>query len=1033
MGSVLLQPQRVRRGQHAHESSRLMTELATLITRLAVDRKTGGRIGEMVQETLVTGFERIVTERTAQVDSAAPRIVKKLLGLVQAVVGVRTSVKLTSPSDAIDLVRQILNHLADGVDGVTTVEIRPHVAVLIDILENDLGLGLVQVETEFWRLIDEIIARLENAPPEPTVQAQENRIQTACVLRRMRKLVKGNYTVPRLDADRIAGLIASLLVKARAPRFAVQLRCAAQALEVGANTGRSITELITLPAFSQFRSLGAAAAAAEDEKYCWYASWLVGKDVIINKERTEIKADSTVIATGENLDLKDIPYFKPDGTPRYTFTKTLDIETMEWVAFWSLVFGDGLIVLLHAVSIEEGDYASNLVHLAFPLVYDIGKIHTRRPLMPLWAEDWLLPIIVDFPVSLQGIHTNAAGEQTFLMWLTLFGPDFGEERLYRGFARYGRALVLEILTLINHKKSASGNHPANFNELNSVCACTGYLFGLLISFSVPREDYAITKSAGGRSVNGGFLGGWFIGLASISWLAGRILGGLIAWPIAGEAAPKAWFRHGASAGNVSGAIGMGFLNLLANYFWYFGFLYWYMDGNTDDGHYNPGGANFNGYPDHKSSPYTLPYPSGDSGYVFQANQGLWSHNALNVAQVYACDFSLDQDHTILASRPGTVVDWFDAGADNSGANATTTAIAAPPITFVNSSVLQQAASANTIAGPAIAVTAGDLIVLFAAAADAAATLTPSDDQGNAYTARPVIAASGFRAQAWFARANATGNVTITVTFDVAATNRIWQVAVYQNAGALFTGAQQSQAAVSGPDSVTAGTLNNVGSGDLVIGWAVAPGGGATLAAGTNFTARSTAAVVAGTRIEDRLNASGAVAVTFSPNAATDSIAYALAFRALRSPPTLSNTGNFVLIRHDVDADGNPLAAGVFDPVHDRDAGGTPTRTYAIYLHGRNGSVQAAFATRGIAPNAIVGTVVRRGDFIMRVGDTGISFNNHLHMHVCPGPDVGTGPPVANSNVGNSIPFVYRDVENSVRGTDGVPFKLNFYTSTTERT
>jgi hypothetical protein len=191
--------------------------------------------------------------------------------------------------------------------------------------------------------------------------------------------------------------------------------------------------------------------------------------------------------------------------------------------------------------------------------------------------------------------------------------------------------------------------------------------------------------------------------------------------------------------------------------------------------------------------------------------------------------------------------------------------------------------------------------------------------------------------------------------------------------------------------------------------------------------------VSGTRAEDRLNASGAVPVTFTPSAATDSIAYALAFRALRSPPTTSSTGNFILIRHDVDENGNPLAAGAFDPAHDLDAGGTPTRTYAIYLHGRNGSVQAAFAARAIAPNAIVGTVVRRGDFIMRTGDTGISFNNHLHMHVCSGPDVGTGPPVANSAVGNSIPFVFRDVENIVRGTNGVPFRLNFYTSSTNRT
>jgi murein DD-endopeptidase MepM/ murein hydrolase activator NlpD len=103
------------------------------------------------------------------------------------------------------------------------------------------------------------------------------------------------------------------------------------------------------------------------------------------------------------------------------------------------------------------------------------------------------------------------------------------------------------------------------------------------------------------------------------------------------------------------------------------------------------------------------------------------------------------------------------------------------------------------------------------------------------------------------------------------------------------------------------------------------------------------------------------------------------------------------------------------------------------LHGRNGSVQAAFGTRGIAPGAIIGTVVRRGDFIMRCGDTGISFHNHLHMGVGAGPDVNNAPPVANANVGNSLPFVFRDVEYAVGGTNGVLSKLNYYTSSTQPT
>jgi hypothetical protein len=239
--------------------------------------------------------------------------------------------------------------------------------------------------------------------------------------------------------------------------------------------------------------------------------------------------------------------------------------------------------------------------------------------------------------------------------------------------------------------------------------------------------------------------------------------------------------------------------------------------------------------------------------------------------------------------------------------------------------------------------------------------------------------------------------------------------------------------VNGADSVSSGPLAGVVAGDLCIGWAVDTGAGITLAAGTGFTGRTAGAGVAATRGEELTTTGGAVAATFTPNAATaGSIAYALAFRALRGTATANNGANFVLIRHDRDEAGNLLAAGTFDP-HDVGAGGAGIRTYALYLHGRQGSVQEAFGSRGIPPGAIMGAAVRRGDWIIRCGDTGISFHNHLHMDVGPGPDVGTPPPVALAAVGNSVPFVFRDVENTIRGTDGVPHKLNFYTSTTVET
>ena len=72
---------------------------------------------------------------------------------------------------------------------------------------------------------------------------------------------------------------------------------------------------------------------------------------------------------------------------------------------------------------------------------------------------------------------------------------------------------------------------------------------------------------------------------------------------------------------------------------------------------------------------------------------------------------------------------------------------------------------------------------------------------------------------------------------------------------------------------------------------------------------------------------------------------------------------------------------------------------------------------------------------MRAGSTGVSFHNHLHLHVVPGPDPastpGTGPlPIVEENdLGNyTLPFVFADAPG-----DGVLKNLRWYRSANTRT
>jgi hypothetical protein len=156
----------------------------------------------------------------------------------------------------------------------------------------------------------------------------------------------------------------------------------------------------------------------------------------------------------------------------------------------------------------------------------------------------------------------------------------------------------------------------------------------------------------------------------------------------------------------------------------------------------------------------------------------------------------------------------------------------------------------------------------------------------------------------------------------------------------------------------------------------------------------------------------------------------------------SRSWNFVLIRHDLDDAGNlgpggtpaaPLAG------YDRDQGGAPVTTYAFYGHGRQGSV------RELLGDPPVGRRVRRGQPVMRCGNTG--FYTHLHMDVRPGPAApspaqppGTTARVPLESLGKrTLPFVFRDVSGRIdinqlkfSPVEGVPVTLNYYTSSTER-
>lgn len=139
--------------------------------------------------------------------------------------------------------------------------------------------------------------------------------------------------------------------------------------------------------------------------------------------------------------------------------------------------------------------------------------------------------------------------------------------------------------------------------------------------------------------------------------------------------------------------------------------------------------------------------------------------------------------------------------------------------------------------------------------------------------------------------------------------------------------------------------------------------------------------------------------------------------------------NFIAIRHDTAV-----------PGHDRDQGGGSVTTYAVYGHGATGGVRTLWQNLyGRAANQIIGSRVVAGNPVMLAGSTGVSFHNHLHLHVLAGPaapPIPAGPALTGPNqlvapgamTQYTLPFVFADAPG-----DGVLKNLTWYRSANVRT
>jgi hypothetical protein len=797
VATAVLRPQRVRRARLAEAGGdgRLAADFLALTVRLAEDAAAGGELSQAFR----VAFEAATARQLARAGEGAEAARARLEAWVGPFVAPLTTFftgtgPVGGPAEAAEAAEALLDGIAAAMEQVDAALLRPHLQVFFDAVQVDLGLTPQVLEALVWELLEEVVARIRALPPSADRAVEERRRETVAVLRRIRRRLEGRFAIPFPTAEQAAALLAAWLGHTGTTVKARRAACAGRGLaDVAGAVGRVAQ---AVPLVTGFGSVGAAAASSQT--YAWYASWLLGKDVYVSADRTRVFVkDGEVLHTGTALRWFDAPLFTPHPGTFYSFG-AVGAEAMETLAYVTGVGQHALELVLHLVSLERGDYASNAMNAGIKLLPTLYSAIAREPLSPVL--DWVFGAFLTFCATFEGMHSRASALNKFTFWLTLAAPDFGEWFILKMAAGSGRDAVLSFFTLINHQKTpASGATPElraeNRRVTAGVSALVGQGAGKLMMLIYPRQDYCQPFSSGIQALKVFLL--WNGLVNTVFTVFGYYAGEMLTWALSRD--PDGARLSERLLGVWATSMGSFLISL-------------YMDGegNTDKGRWNQtGGAAFAGYPDAATSPYRLPYPKDQESYVPQGNQGFWSHNSRTVQQVYAYDFGLDQDAPILASRPGTVVEFKDDVDDD---------------------------------------TSGD-------------------------------------------------------------------------------------------------------------GW------------------------------------------------------------------------NYIVIRHDLDDAGNPLTAL---HAHDKGAGGADVVTFAVYGHGRKHSIREAFQERGVAFAAIPNSRVLRGHKIMRSGDTGMSFHNHLHMHVCqerlPRP-AGAAISAAVRDASFTIPFVFtRDEVKHLFGPDGVCRTFDFYKS-----
>jgi hypothetical protein len=680
IGSVLLQSDRVRRASVNIPEEDFFGDITDLFARISLDQSNGGGSIGIIEEAFVAAAERLLANAGAGFDKVGQRFAGLAASLESAVPGFAAGFDSSDPGKIASSLEQMLLKFAQVIDGFTPDHLRKALTNSFDVLRTDLGLSEDFVTAQVKALFRDVIARLALAPALPSAELRDNRLEIIALLRRIMRKLLDEFALPEINTAHLADELTVWMRLAGIDRMAEELKAFADGLTDLVTAGMTVQDAVSLrlkvrlEAHTDGPSPGggngkddpptpAPAAATQRAQYAWYATWLLehrkqflatrwwpGDKVLVSGDKTQITLGSETLGTGTDLDWSKALIFQPNVSPDFTF-RSLPPGFLEGWTKYSSLFSDAMEIFFNWFFYRRCHPWATIANTTLIVGDGVTNVALNAPIsgtnvvLKSW-NDFTLRAATNFAFSFEGI--GDAADQGFVFWiLFLFSANNLKTYFFWRWPKLLHDAVLSAFTLINHDPPTGpgaddASRPLNRDCMDYICRFFNEIVTMIFVNFPSRKEYITPE----RNPT---LFGWWLGLGAVASFFGVSIG----WA-AGHAFLR--FQDKMSAET----LGRTMLNsLLQSWATFWPYYYIFQEGSTKDGTYNAGRPDFPGYPDKSTSPYRLPYASGQCRQCVQGNQGMFSHNEQNPAsQIYAVDFAMSAEE-ILAARGGTVVDFFD--------------------------------------------------------------------------------------------------------------------------------------------------------------------------------------------------------------------------------------------------------------------------------------------------------------------------------------------------------------------------------------